>query len=278
MENLLEKLDETIAYIREKVDITPQIGLILGTGLGNLANEIKADHVFPYTSLPHFLESTIMGHDGNLIFGYLGDKPVVAMQGRYHYYEGYSMQEISFPVRVMCHLGIDKLMISNSSGGVNPAFNAGDLVLIRDHINFQPDNPLRGQNYDELGPRFPDLSNSYDKQMGDHALQIAQEENITCHEGVYVGVMGPSLETPAEYKMFNIIGGDVIGMSTVPEVLVARHQGVDVTVFSVVANLGYPPEKASPTSHEEVVEMANKVEPKLTKIVTRLIEETNRAN
>jgi len=275
MDNLLEKLDETVAYIQNKVEVKPQIGLILGTGLGNLANEIEADHVFPYTSLPHFLESTIMGHDGNLIFGHLGNKPVVAMQGRYHYYEGYSMQEVSFPVRVMCRMGIDKLIISNSSGGVNPDYNAGDLVLVRDHINFQPDNPLRGTNHDELGPRFPDLSNSYDQQMGDKALQIAHDENITCHEGVYVSVMGPSLETPAEYKMFNTIGGDVIGMSTVPEVLVARHQGVDVAVFSVVANLGYPPGKASPTSHEEVVEMANKVEPKLTKVVKRLIVDIN---
>lgn len=273
MENLLEKLEETSNYIREKVSLQPKIGIILGTGLGNLANEIEVEHVFPYDSLPHFLESTIMGHEGNLIIGHLSGKPVVAMQGRYHYYEGYSMQEISFPVRVMNYLGIEKLIISNSSGGVNPDFNAGDLMAVRDHINFQPDNPLRGQNYDELGPRFPDLSNSYNQELTDRALSIAREENITCHEGVYVGVMGPSLETPAEYKMFHQIGGDVIGMSTVPEVLVARHQGVEVAVLSVVANMGYPPEKAGKTSHEEVVQMANQVEPKLTKVVMRLVED-----
>ncbi len=272
MKDLLQKIKETSEFLKGKIDKEYKYGIILGSGLGNLTKEIVVHHQFPYADIPNFPEATVKGHGKNLIFGELGGKNVVALNGRFHYYEGYSMEEVTFPVRVMKALGVETLIISNASGGMNPAFEVGDLMIITDHIYMQPENPLRGTNYEELGPRFPNMNNAYNPELVKKGLQIALENNITCHSGVYIGVPGPTFETPAEYKAFHILGADVVGMSTVPEVVVARHGGMEVFAISVVSDMGYPPEKADKVTHEMVLQKAAEAEPKMTKLVIELLK------
>lgn len=269
---MLEKIKETAEYIRSQMTTQPHIGIILGTGLGNLATQITDRLEIPYKSIPNFPISTVEGHSGKLIIGKLGGVDVMAMQGRFHYYEGYNMKEVTFPVRVMHAVGIDTLFVSNASGGVNPDFEIGDLMIITDHINVFPEHPLRGKNYNELGPRFPDMSEAYDKQLIAKAKQIASENNIRVVEGVYVGTQGPTFETPAEYRYFRAIGGDAVGMSTVPEVIVANHAGMRVFGMSIITDLGVPG-KIVEVSHEEVQEIGNKAQPLMTLIMTRLIQQ-----
>lgn len=271
MDNLLQSIDETVNYIKSKIDFEPQYGIILGTGLGKLAEEIELVAELSYGDIPHFPISTVESHKGRLIFGMLGGKKVVAMQGRFHYYEGYTMQQVTYPVRILKFLGIDILFISNASGGLNPSYQNGDLMILRDHINMQPAHPLRGKNYDQLGPRFPDMLKTYDKQLIEKGLKIAEQRNIRCHKGVYVSVPGPCLETPAEYKMFHILGADAVGMSTVPEVIVAKHMELPVFAISVITDMGYPEENIVETSLEDVIAVASEAEPKLTQIVSELI-------
>lgn len=269
---MLEKIKETAEYIRAQMTTQPHIGIILGTGLGNLATQITDRLEIPYKSIPNFPISTVEGHSGKLIIGKLGGVDVMAMQGRFHYYEGYNMKEVTFPVRVMHAVGIDTLFVSNASGGVNPDFEIGDLMIITDHINVFPEHPLRGKNYNELGPRFPDMSEAYDKQLIAKAKQIASENNIRVVEGVYVGTQGPTFETPAEYRYFRAIGGDAVGMSTVPEVIVANHAGMRVFGMSIITDLGVPG-KIVEVSHEEVQEIGNRAQPLMTLIMTRLIQQ-----
>lgn len=268
---MLEKIKATASFIKERISATPEIGIILGTGLGGLANEIEILDSIPYNEIPDFPVSTVEGHAGRLIYGKLGNKEVLAMQGRFHYYEGYSMKELTFPVRVMKFVGITHLFVSNASGGLNPDWHVGDIVLINDHINFFPEHPLHGKNEKELGPRFPDMSKVYDERLRNKAKLIALENNIPVKEGVYIGVQGPTFETPAEYKMFRVLGGDVIGMSTVPEVVVARHLGVKVFGISIITDSGVPGEIVE-ISHEEVQQVAMKAEPKMTRIMKELID------
>ena len=221
---MLEKIKETAAFLKERMHTSPETAIILGTGLGNLANEITEKYEIKYQDIPNFPVSTVEGHSGKLIFGKLGNKDIMAMQGRFHYYEGYTMKEVTFPVRVMKELGIKTLFVSNASGGMNDAFEIGDLMIIRDHINFFPEHPLRGKNL--YGDRFPDMSEAYSKDLINKALDIAKEKGIKVQQGVYLGTQGPTFETPSEYKMFHILGADAVGMSTVPEVIVANHAGI----------------------------------------------------
>lgn len=267
---MLKKINETIAYIRSKTSFEPHVGIILGTGLGNLANDIKVHTIIPYSEIPNFPVSTVIGHKGQLVFGTLNSVNVVAMQGRFHYYEGYSMQEVAFPVRVLKYLGIKTLVLSNASGGMNPKFEVGDIMIITDHINLMGSNPLIGKNDDEIGPRFPDMHEAYDKELVKKALQIAEKNNIHCRQGVYAAVSGPCFETPAEYKYARIVGADCIGMSTVPEVIVAHHMGLPVFAVSIITDLGVEG-KIVEVSHQEVIAAANNAEPKMTKIISELI-------
>jgi len=268
---MLDNIQTTTNYIKSRIgDFVPEAGIILGTGLGGLVNEIEVEKQLMYSNIPDFPMSTLEFHSGKLIFGTLAGKKVVAMQGRLHYYEGYSMQQITFPVRVLKMLGIETLFVSNASGSLNPAFKKGELMVIDDHINLQPLNPLVGRNNAELGPRFPDMSEPYKKHLTEKALQIAAANNITCHKGVYVAVTGPNLETRAEYKYLRIIGGDAVGMSTVPEVIVANHMGLPVFAISVLTDEGFP-EDLKPVSVEEIIAVASQAEPKLTLILKELI-------
>jgi len=268
---MLSNISETISYIRQKVgDFNPEVGIILGTGLGGLVSEIEVQHQLMYSNIPNFPMSTLEFHSGKLIFGTISGKKVIAMQGRLHYYEGYNMKQITFPVRVMKMLGIQKLFVSNASGSLNPDFKKGDLMVIEDHINLQPDNPLIGRNFEELGPRFPDMSQPYNREMIEKALKIAKEKNITCHKGVYVSVTGPNLETKAEYKYLRIIGGDAVGMSTVPEVIVANHMAIPVCAISVLTDEGFSEDLQS-VSVEEIIKIASEAEPQLTSIIKELI-------
>jgi purine-nucleoside phosphorylase len=268
---MLESIQNTTSYIKKRIgDFEPEAGIILGTGLGALVNEIEIEKQLMYSNIPDFPMSTLEFHSGKLIFGMLAGKKVVAMQGRLHYYEGYNMQQITFPVRVMKMLGIKTLFVSNASGSLNPEFKKGDLMVIEDHINLQPLNPLVGRNDTGLGPRFPDMSEPYKHHLIDKALAIAAANNITCHKGVYVAVTGPNLETRAEYKYLRIIGGDAVGMSTVPEVIVANHMGLPVFAISVLTDEGFP-EILKPVSIEEIIAVAAEAEPKLTLILKELI-------
>ncbi len=268
---MLESIQHTTAYIKNRIgDFEPEAGIILGTGLGGLVKEIEVEKQLMYSNIPDFPISTLEFHSGKLIFGTLAGKKVVAMQGRLHYYEGYTMQQITFPVRVMKMLGIKTLLVSNASGSLNPAFKKGDLMVIDDHINLQHFNPLIGRNEDELGPRFPDMSQPYQKPLIEKALAIAKDNNITCHKGVYVAVTGPNLETRAEYRYLRIIGGDAVGMSTVPEVIVANHMGLPVFAISVLTDEGFP-DILQPVSLEEILAVAHEAEPKLTLILKKLI-------
>lgn len=242
----------------------------MGTGLGALVNEIEIQHKLMYSNIPNFPISTLEFHSGRLIFGMLEGKRVVAMQGRLHYYEGYDMRQITFPVRVMKMLGIESIFVSNASGSLNPDFKTGDLMIIDDHINLQQDNPLRGRNFDDLGPRFPDMSEPYNREMIKKGLEIAAKNNIRCHKGVYVSVSGPNLETRAEYRYLRIIGGDAVGMSTVPEVIVANHMGLPVFAISVLTDEGFL-DVLTPVSVEDIIKVAETAEPKLTIILKELI-------
>ncbi|MCD8740684.1 purine-nucleoside phosphorylase [Mucilaginibacter roseus] len=268
---MLENIHRTTAYIKSRIgDFVPEVGIILGTGLGGLVNEIEVEKQLMYANIPDFPISTVEFHSGKLIFGKLGGVNVVAMQGRLHYYEGYNMQQITFPVRVMKMLGIKTLYVSNASGSLNPGFKKGDLMVIEDHINLQPQNPLIGRNDSDLGPRFPDMSQPYRIDLIEKALNIASANNIICHKGVYVAVTGPNLETRAEYRYLRIIGGDAVGMSTVPEVIVARHMDLPVFAISVLTDEGFP-EVLTPVSLEEIIAVAQEAEPKLTLILKELI-------
>lgn len=271
MENLFEKINDSKQYIQSKVDFQPQYAIVLGTGLGNLAEEIEVSATLDYSDIPHFPISTVESHTGKLLFGFIGQKKVVAMQGRFHFYEGYSMQQVTFPIRVFKALGINTVFISNASGGLNPKYKNGDLMILNDHINFQPEHPLRGKNDDRLGSRFPDMLHTYNKKLIAKGLQIAEQEKIACHQGVYVSVQGPCLETPAEYKLFHVIGADAVGMSTVPEVIVARHSNMEVFAISVITDMGYPPENIQETSLEDVIRVAKTAEPKMTLLLKQLI-------
>ena len=250
----------------------PKTAIILGTGLGHLTQEIEVVQEFPYSDIPHFPVSTVEGHDGKLIFGYLGGKSILAMKGRFHYYEGYSMQEVTFPIRVMYELGIKILLVSNAAGGANKDFRVGDLMVITDHINFFPEHPLRGKNM-PTGPRFPDMHEAYDHELINLATQIAKEKKIRLVYGVYIGVTGPTFETPAEYRMYRTLGGDTVGMSTVPEVIVAHHCGIRTFGISVVTDLGGFDNPVE-VSHEEVQEAADKAQPLMTEIMREMIKRT----
>lgn len=268
---MLENVESTAAYIKNRIgDFQPEVGIILGTGLGGLVTEIEVEKQLLYANIPDFPISTLEFHSGKLIFGTLAGKKVVAMQGRFHYYEGYSMQQITFPVRVMKALGIKTLFVSNASGALNPAFKKGDLMIIDDHINLQGENPLIGRNEEAFGPRFPDMSEPYKLKLIEKGLDIAAQHNITCHRGVYVAVTGPSLETRAEYRFLRTIGADAVGMSTVPEVIVANHMRVPVFAISVLTDEGFP-ETLKPVTVEEIVAVAQEAEPKMTLILKELI-------
>lgn len=270
---LYDHIQEAVNYIKSKVSFDPTFGIILGTGLGNLVDEIETEALIDYKDIPHFPVSTVASHKGQLIFGTLAGKPIVAMAGRFHYYEGYSMQQVTFPVRVLNFLGIQRLIISNVSGSTNPVYEAGDIIFIRDHINLQPENPLRGANDERLGPRFPDMLDTYDRSLNAKALAIAATNNIRAYEGVYLALQGPNLETPAEYNFIHRAGADVVGMSTVPEVIVARHMNLPVFVISVVSNKCFPIETITQTTIEAVIELAKEVEPKMSLIVKEMLQE-----
>ena len=266
---MYEKIQETASWLKSRMTTSPKTAIVLGTGLGQLASEISDKTEFPYSDIPNFPVSTVEGHSGKLIFGKLGGVDILAMQGRFHFYEGYSMKEVTFPVRVMYELGIKTLFVSNAAGGMNPQFKIGDLMIITDHINFFPEHPLRGKNF-PTGPRFPDMHETYDLNLVALADQIAEEKGIKVQHGVYVGVQGPTFETPAEYKMYRLLGGDAVGMSTVPEVIVAHHCGIRTFGVSVITDLGgfdVPVE----VSHEEVQGAANKAQPFMTEIMREMI-------
>lgn len=265
---MLEKIKETTAFLKGKMHTNPETAIILGTGLGSLVHEITEKYEIKYEDIPNFPVSTVEGHSGKLIFGKLGNKDIMAMQGRFHYYEGYSMKEVTFPVRIMKELGIKTLFVSNASGGVNPNFEIGDIMIITDHINYFPEHPLRGKNL--YGDRFPDMSEAYSKDLIQRAKAIAKEKGIKVQEGIYVGTQGPTFETPAEYKLFHIMGADAVGMSTVPEVIVANHCKIKVFGMSIITDLGVEG-KIVEVSHEDVQAAANKVQPLMTDIMRELI-------
>jgi purine-nucleoside phosphorylase len=267
---MLEKIQEAVAFIRGKIAHAPVAGVVLGSGLGNFTGEIQVELEIPYSEIPHFPVSTVEGHSGKLIFGKMKDRLIVAMAGRFHFYEGYTPQEVVFPIRVMKYLGIKYLLLSNAAGGVNPEYKVGDLMLIQDHISQFTPNPLIGKNDPEFGPRFPDMSEPYKKSLLQRAKAIATAANIDLKEGVYVSVTGPTFETRAEYKMIQVLGGDVVGMSTVQEVIVASHMGIPCFAISVVTDVGIR-EEENVITHEEVLEAAKHAEPKLTHIFRELI-------
>ncbi len=269
--DLKQMIDQAAGFIRKQTKLEPQIGIILGTGLGSLADGIKVESKIGYETIPHFPVSTVESHAGRLWLGELKAKKVVALQGRFHYYEGYSMQQVTFPVRVMKALGIKVLIVSNACGGLNPQYKAGDLMVISDHVNLQGANPLIGKNDESLGPRFPDMYNCYDRELVELAERTALELGIKLQKGVYVSVPGPNLETAAEYRFLRFIGADVVGMSTVPEVIAARHQGTKVVGFSIVTDMGLP-DALKPTSLEEIIATANRSEPLLRKLIEAVVE------
>ncbi len=269
--NWLDKIQETSEFIKRRVNNKlPKTAIILGTGLGAVVDHINIEVEIPYSEIPNFPVSTVQGHKGRMIFGTLGNKYIMAMQGRFHYYEGYTMREVTFPVRVMKAIGVKTVFVSNAAGGMNPAFKVGDLMIITDHINVFPEHPLHGKNIDELGPRFPAMGEAYSKRLIQMARDIAKEKGIRLMEGVYVGTQGPTFETPSEYRFFYRIGGDAVGMSTVPEVIVARHADMEVFGLSVITDLGGEGIFVD-VSHEEVQQAATKAEPIMTLMVTEVI-------
>jgi purine-nucleoside phosphorylase len=273
MDNIqLERLQETVSFLQQRITLVPKAGIILGSGLGGLVQDIELSHSFDYADIPNFPVSTVKGHGGKLLFGNLNGVPVVMLSGRFHYYEGYSMQEVTFPVRVMKELGATHLMVSNAAGGMQAHYKVGDLMIIRDHINLFPEHPLRGKNNEAVGPRFPDMTEPYNLDLIAKAKVIALRNDIKVHEGVYIGLQGPTFETKAEYKWLHIIGGDTVGMSTVPEVIVAIHGGMKVFGMSVVTDLGIRDEMNTIT-HEEVLEAANKAAPLMAIIFKELLKD-----
>ena len=266
---MYSKIQETASWLRSRMTTHPDTAIILGTGLGKLADEITEATSIPYKEIPNFPLSTVEGHCGQLIFGKLGNKDIMAMEGRFHYYEGYNMQEVTFPVRVMYELGIKTLFVSNAAGGTNPAFSIGDLMIITDQINALPENPLRGKNF-PTGPRFVDMHEAYSRTLIEQAREIAKEKGIKVQEGVYLATQGPTYETPAEYKMFRTWGADAVGMSTVPEVIVANHCGIRCFGMSVITDLGVEG-KIVEVSHEEVQKAADAVQPLMAEIMREMI-------
>ncbi|MFH5832280.1 purine-nucleoside phosphorylase [Halalkalibaculum sp. DA384] len=271
VEEFRSKRDEALAHIQHKTDLRPNYLLILGTGLGNLADEIEVEIRISYADIPNFPVSTVESHAGQLLFGTLAGKEVVAMQGRFHYYEGYSMQQIVFPLRVLKENGADTLLVSNACGGLNPNYRRGDIMLINDHINMLGDNPLIGPNDDELGPRFPDMSEPYTERLLELAETVALEKGIRMHQGVYLALSGPMLETRAEYRFLRLIGADVVGMSTVPEVIAAVHMGMDIMGISVITDECFP-DALEPVNIEDVLEAAGMAEPKLTQVIMGVLK------
>ena len=267
---MYKKVQETASWLKERMTTNPKIAIILGSGLGELAAEISDAVEIPYADIPNFPISTVEGHSGKLIFGKLGGHDIMAMKGRFHFYEGYSMKEVTLPIRVMYELGITTLFVSNAAGGMNPAFKIGDLMVITDHINLFPEHPLRGKNF-PTGPRFPDMHEPYDHRLISLATQVAKDKNIRLVYGVYVGVQGPTFETPAEYKMYRALGGDTVGMSTVPEVIVAHHCGIKSFGISVVTDLGGFDSPVE-VSHEEVQQAADKAQPIMTELIREMIK------
>lgn len=265
-----ENIIDAAKFIRKKTSSNPKIGIILGTGLGTLAKEIKTEIEIPYQTIPHFPKVTLKSHAGNLIFGELSRKKIVAMQGRFHCYEGYSATEITFPVRVMKELGISTLLVSNAAGGLNRTYKLGDIMIIEDHINFMGVNPLIGPNDDSLGPRYPDMCEPYDKELINLAEKIALKNGIRCRRGVYIAVLGPNLETAAEYRFFSTIGADAVGMSTVPEVIVARHANLKVFGFSCITDMCIA-DRLEPVDIQKIIKTAENAKPKITKIILELV-------
>ena len=271
---MLEKIKQTAAFIKNIIQETPEFAIVLGSGLGALKNEVEAIHTLEYSEIPNFPQTTVVGHGGKLIYGNLEGKKVLMMSGRFHFYEGHDIQTVIFPFRVFHLLGIKNLIVSNAAGGVNPNFKVADIMLIDDHINMMPEHPLRGKNIDELGPRFVDMSEPYSKKMLEIAENVAAEENIKLHKGVYLALQGPTFETPAEYGMVRAVGGDAVGMSTVPEVIIAKHQGMDCFGISIITDVGGP-EIAFTVSHEEVLQAADKAMPNVIKIVKGVVRNYN---
>ncbi len=270
MAALMQQLEETVAFIKSKTQTQTKIGIILGSGLGNLANQIEADLEIPYANIPHFPVSTVEGHNGRLIFGQLGGKQVLVMAGRFHFYEGYTAQQVAYPVRVMRMLGVEILLLSNAAGGVQDKMQVGDLMIINDHISLFTINPLLGKNEDDLGTRFPDMSEPYSKDLIKRVQGIAADNNITLKQGVYLGVTGPTFETRAEYRLIHALGGDAVGMSTVQETIAAKHCGMEVFAISVITDIGIREEENTIT-HEEVLQAAKDAEPKLTLLFSQLV-------
>ncbi len=268
---MYKQITEATEYIQQFSSLVPEYGIILGTGLGGLVDDLLIANEFDYTDIPHFARSTVQSHKGKLILGYLNGVPVVVMQGRFHYYEGYSMQQVTFPVRVMKSLGIKSLVITNVSGGLNANIEAGDIVVINDHINLTPENPLRGENDDRLGERFVDMLHAYDPKIIQAILAYAHTKNHRVHTGVYVGLPGPNLETPAEYRYLNMIGADAVGLSSVPEVIVARHASLRVCMLSLVSNKCFPIHDITKTSLADVIETARLAEPILRDLVKHIV-------
>ena len=266
-----EQVQQTVDYIKNKTGFTPEYGVILGSGLGSFTDDIVLEHTLPYNEIPNFPVSTVEGHKGALVFGTIGTKKVVAMQGRFHYYEGYDMKEVTFPVRVLKYLGITKLIVSNASGGVNPKYKVGSIVLIKDHINMMPEHPLRGKNDNRFGPRFVNMSEPYSQKMIAKAKELAKELHIEVQDGVYLGLQGPTFETLSEYKMVKLLGADCVGMSTVPEVIVARHMDLETFGLSVITDMGNE-ESIESITHEEVLEAAKSAEPQVRRLIKELIE------
>lgn len=266
---MLQAIKEAVSYIRTRIPESPDTAIILGSGLGKIVNHLEIEHVVDYAAIPHFPVSTVEGHEGKLISGLLGEKRVLVMQGRFHYYEGYDMQEVIFPIRVMKLLGIKTLIVSNAAGGMNPEFEIGDIMVINDHICLMP-NPLVGKHDPEFGARFPDMSQTYDPELLQKARILSAKLQIPIREGCYVGVTGPTLETPKEYQYMRIIGGDAVGMSTVPEVIAAHQMGIRIFAVSVITDLGVPG-KIQKLTHQDVIKAAEKTAPKLTELIINLI-------
>ncbi|MBI5417096.1 purine-nucleoside phosphorylase [Candidatus Poribacteria bacterium] len=269
--DLKKKVDEAYAFLKKTSNFTPDIAIILGTGLGKLTKAIKVKKTIPYKDIPNFPVSTVIGHAGNLVLGTLSGKNVAALDGRFHYYEGYTLEQVTFPIRVLKKLGVKTLIVSNACGGMNPLFSAGDIMIITDHINFMGVNPLIGPNDEELGPRFPDMSEPYSRELIALTEEIAIKQQLPIKKGVYIGVTGPNLETAAEYRFMRAIGADVVGMSTVPEVIVAVHAGLKVLGLSCVTDRCLP-DALAPANIEEIIKIANASEPKLSKLVSEVVK------
>lgn len=272
MTGMYEKILESKKYIESWVNPSAEIAVMLGTGLSNFDADIRGRIEIPYSQIPHFPVSTVQSHKGTMIFGSLYGVPVIVMSGRFHYYEGYSAAELTFPVRVLKTMGIKHLILTNAAGSINPHWNEGDVVLLEDHINLMPDHPLRGPNDEKLGPRFPDMMQAYDKEIGIEFKNLARSMNINLRSGVYLGLQGPSLETPAEYKMAHILGADLVGMSTIPEVIVARHEGLKVTAFSIISNVCFPASVLTETTLEEVIVVVNRSAGTLQRLLFKYFE------